>query len=109
MATKRSTSPFDALKYEKPKGDPAALARVYVDAVATIPEVVEVWGLVDGVTLYLETFVEGDLETQLKIHESEVPARQASPEVRVDFHVWHDDPDEKWSPNDAVLLYRRAS
>ena len=109
MASKRAASPFEALKYQKPKGDPGKLAKVYVHDVSKIPEVVEVWGFVDGVTLNLETLIEGDLQTQLKIHENELPASDAYPEVRVNFHVWRQRPDYNWLPHNAVLLYRRPS
>ena len=109
MASKRARSPFEALKYEKLKGDPGKLAKVYVDYVSKLSEVVEVWGFVDGVTLNLETLIEGDLQTQLKIHENELPASDAYPEVLVNFHVWRKTPDYNWLPHNAVLLYRRPT
>src|SRR5437870_381409 len=104
MATKREKSPFDALKYEKPKGDPATVARAFVDQVSEIPEVVEVWGHVDGMTLYLETFFEGSLDDQLKVIDCEIQVRDANPDTRVEYRIWHFKAGEHWTPSDSVLL-----
>src|SRR5437867_1080767 len=97
----------------KPKGDPGVVAKAFVDAVSKIPEVVEVWGYVDGVTLHLQTLFETEkgfeeeLETHKRIIGTERPAREADWEVRVEFHASPETPDWNWLPDNAVSLYRR--
>ena len=109
MATKRSTSPFDALKYEKPKGDPRVVAKAYVKEVSKIPEVLEVWAFIDGITLFLETLFEGDLQIHERIHGADLAARDSEPDVHVEFHARSESPDWPWLPENAVSLYSRKS